>query len=296
MPVVSGTGSFTAGSGLELFYRSWTIPQPATTLVLVHGGGEHSGRYAETAARLASDGCATYAFDLVGHGRSPGVRGHIDRFEDYVQAVARFVVFVSQRAAGRPPVLFGHSLGGLISTFYAVAHQRALSGLVLSAPFWQMRVVVPWWKDAVARLVEPIWPSLIMNRPRIGGEVLSHDPQKVAEHAADPLNHHKASARFYLELRRRFALVPSVLPQLTLPVLVVAAGDDQVASVETTRRLFPSIGSEQKRLIVYEGMFHELVNEVDRTRVWDDLAAWLRQHRDSGCQAIEGTDKQAPAR
>ncbi len=108
---------------------------------------------------------------------------------------------------------------------------------------------------------------------------MSHDPEVAARYERDPLVHRKASVRFYMELRRAFKELPEALPRLTIPVLILLAGADLVASAETTTRLFASIGARQKNLIPYEGYYHEVLNEVGRERVLQDLVQWLRVAR-----------------
>ena len=121
---------------------------------------------------------------------------------------------------------------------------------------------------------------LTMSRPTSGADVLSHDPQVGVRYTHDPLVHFKASARFYVELRGRFTQLPQALPRLKIPVLLLQAGDDRIASAEATARLFPDIGSDQKKLIIYDGYYHEILNEVDRDVVFQDLVGWLRS---AGC-------------
>ena len=269
-------GWFEARPGLSLYERGWAGAQAASPLVIVHGGGEHSGRYAETAACLAQAGYAVCAFDLPGHGRSPGVRGHIERFEEYLECVGAFVGLVAGRHAPRRPVLLGHSLGGLIATAFAAARREPLSCLVLSSPLWGLSVPVPWWKRAAGRLLSPVWPSLTLARPHQKGLVLSHDLQVEAAYHNDPLVHYRASVRLYTEILETFAQLPRLLPEIRVPTLVLEAGEDRLASTDTVRRLFPLIGSQDKRLIVYEGYYHEVLNEVERPRVRQDLLDWLR--------------------
>ncbi|MBI4003548.1 MAG: lysophospholipase [Candidatus Omnitrophica bacterium] len=259
----------------ELAVRQWPIPSAQKTIIIVHGGGEHAGRYEETARRLNREGFSVVAPDLRGHGRSPGQRGHILRFEEYLEDVSACL----QRdvpPAQRPPILLGHSLGGLVCTYYAMAHPSTIRCLVLSSPLWGLNVPVPAWKHQLACVLSTGWPSFSMRRPVNAGEVLSHDPQVKARYLNDPLVHFKVSCRFYTEMRTRLEQLPQGLPRLTVPVLVLQAGDDRVASAEATRRLFPFVGSAQKRLIVYDGFYHEILNEVDKARVLQDLVAWLR--------------------
>lgn len=271
------TSTFEVRPGCSLSTQAWRTPQGTSPLVIVHGGGEHAGRYAETASRLAEAGYAVHALDLPGHGRSPGIRGHIGRFEDYEACVHAFLQWTAMRHEGRRPVLLGHSLGGLIATGVAAAHPQAVACLVLSSPLWGLSAPIPRWKRAVARLLDPVWPSLTMARPRHNGAVLSHDPRVEAAYRSDPLVHPLASVRLYAEIRRQFALLPSLLPRLCMPVLVLQAGDDRLASSEAVRRLFPLVGSSRKRLIVYEGFYHEVLNEIERARVLGDLLQWLAE-------------------
>ncbi len=264
----------------SLYTQQWTGVSSQTPLVLVHGGGEHSGRYAELARRLVQAGYTVEALDLPGHGRSPGVRGHIQQFEEYLTVLAAVIEQCAQRCAGKRPILLGHSLGGLISTYYAVRYPHTICGVVLSSPLWGLALPVPWWKRWLAYGLSPLWPSLTVNRPRIGGEVLSHDPEAVTRYERDPLIHHKASLRFYTELTARFRALPQILPQLKVPILVLRAGADRVVSPEVTARYFSFLGAPTKQLITYDGYYHELFNEAGRETVFHDLLAWLRKHGD----------------
>jgi len=261
--------------GHTLSVRQWPVASSHDTIVIVHGSGEHSGRYEETAKRLNQEGFSVVAPDLRGHGRSPGQRGHILRFEEYLEDVAACLnTYVP--ADQRPPILLGHSLGGLVCTYYAIAHPETIRCLVLSSPLWGLNVPVPAWKHQLACVLSAVWPSFSMRRPVNAGEMLSHDPQVKVRYLHDPLVHFKVSCRFYTQMRQRLEQLPNALPRLTVPVLVLQAGDDRVASADATRRLFPLVGAAQKRLIVYDGFYHEILNEVDKARVIQDLVSWLR--------------------
>ncbi len=269
-------GFFEVCKAHALYYQRWDACDGAPILI-VHGGGEHSGRYAQTIVRLVREGYTVHTFDLPGHGRSPGKRGHIPHFDQYVQSVQQFLVQVIERDHFQKPILLGHSLGGLIATFFAIQHPERIRCLVLSSPLWGLSVAVPWWKRLIAHLLSPIWPSLTMERPRLGKDALSHDPQVGIDYLADPWVHFRASVRLYTELQNRFRELPRVLLQLRVPLLVLQAGDDKIASAEAVKNLFPLVASDSKRLIVYEGFYHEVLNEVEKERVFQDLILWLRQ-------------------
>jgi lysophospholipase len=260
----------------ELFAQSWAPERASAAAVIIHGGGEHSGRYDATARWLVSEGYLVCAADLPGHGRSPGIPGHINRFDEVV-ASADAAVDEAARLSGCPkPVLIGHSLGGMIASVYAAKSSEKLRAVVMSSPSWELSVPVPAWKKAAAFALSPVWPSMILKRPKIAGGMLTHDAEIAAAYDADPLVHEWASLRFYTEFRRVAAQMPRLLPGITAPALVLQAGDDRVVSAEATRRLFPLIGSADKQLIVYEGLHHEILNERERARVRADLLAWLR--------------------
>ena len=274
-PIRHEEGWLETGKEPSLYWQRWAPAGDAVPLVILDGGGEHSGRYGETAARLTREGYAVHAFDLPGHGRSPGKRGHISSFDVYIEALRRFITQISANGVIQPPVLIGHSLGGLVATLYAVRYPEHIRCLVLSSPLWGLSVPVPGWQRLLARLLSPLWPSLTLERPRQTGAALSHDPQVEARYQSDPLVHFRASVRLYTEIQDRCGALPRELPKLKVPLLLMQAGSDRVVSPEAVKRLFPAVGSARKQLILYEGFYHELFNEVEKERVFRDLLGFL---------------------
>ena len=269
-------GQLEVAPGVSLFHRSWTASTARTPLVIVHGIGEHSGRYEHVALRFLASGYNVHLLDLPGHGRSPGPRGHLDLART-IEWLHEFVVYVSDEHAGARPVLLAHSMGGLIATCYAAAHQEAIRALVLSSPLWGFTVRVTWWKRALARALRHVWPSLTLRRPRAGGEALSHDPDVVRRFHADPLVHLCASVQLYMDICDAIDALPAVLRRLTLPVLILQAGADLLASPAAVHERFPLIASPHKGLIVYDGFYHEVFNEVDKETVFRDVLTWLER-------------------
>jgi len=261
---------------MQLASQQWAVPGSRETIVLVHGGGEHAGRYEWTAGQLNRERFSVLAPDLRGHGRSPGRRGHVLRFGEYVEDLHAFIQTVVAPDAGAP-VLLGHSLGGLVCTDYAAAYPDTIRGLILSSPLWGLTVPVPAWKHAVALGLSGLWPSFSMRRTTTSGQLLSHDPDVERRYFEDPLVHFTVSCRLYTEICDRLEALPQVLPKLLMPTLVLQADDDRVVSADATRQLFPLVGSAKKDLIVYEGYFHEILNEVGKERVIQDLVRWLRR-------------------
>jgi alpha-beta hydrolase superfamily lysophospholipase len=269
-------GTFRATPKWNLFWQRWTAPHARTPVVLLHGGGEHSGRHAGTAMRLVEAGYDVHAFDWPGHGHSPGVRGHIDRFEEFVEITAAFVRRISEQS-GQPPMMLAHSLGGLAGTLYALEHGDRVRSLALSAPLWELALRVPLWKRVVAHSLVHVWPSMILRRPALGPGVLSHDPEVERRYQSDPLVHFYSSLQLYVGARRQIATLPARLPQLRVPTLVMAGGADRIASTPTTQALFPRIGAECKRLVIYPGFAHEILHELGKEQVIADLVAWFKE-------------------
>jgi len=273
------TGTISSRDGTPLFYEHWAPAQAGwASVVIVQGRGEHVGRYAQTAEAFAAEGLAVWAFDLRGQGRSGGRRGHVEFWRAFLQDVEACVTHAAREASGRQPVLLGHSLGGLLALHYAVEHPQELSALILSSPLCGLAKPVSRWQDGTARWLSRWWPTFAFQRTRADASVLSHDPRVREWFLRDPLVHFRVTARFYTELNHAMARAAALATHLTVPTLVLQAGDDRLVSVEATRQMAAAIGTADKQFLFYEGFYHELFNEVDAARVIRDVVAWLRPH------------------
>ncbi|HOX43371.1 MAG TPA: lysophospholipase [Myxococcota bacterium] len=265
---------FHAEDGLRLFFRSWSVPEPRGLVALLHGYAEHCGRYDHVAARLNEAGWSVAAVDYRGHGQSGGKRAHIEAFEEYLGDLDAFLGEARRAGFEGKPVLLGHSQGGLIAARYAELHPEGLRALALSSPFMDLAMQIPAVKAMAGRVMSRVWPSFSMPSG-LDPSWVSHDQAAVARYAADPLVSHNTTARWFTEVTRAQAETLAEAGRLALPLLVQQAGDDRLALVEATRRLFGGAGSQDKRLEVYEGYYHEIFNEVGKDRVFADLTGWL---------------------
>ncbi|MFR9806421.1 alpha/beta hydrolase [Pseudonocardia sp. RS010] len=274
MPIAEGRLPGVLG---ELFWRAWLPDADATGVVLVsHGLGEHAGRYAALAGTLTADGWAVYVPDHAGHGLSAGRRvdGGPANWVPDLDVVRRHA---AARHPGRPVILLGHSMGGLIALRYAAAHRAALAGLVLSAPALS--------KQAVPARLVPVLTALARVAPTLrpaGIDVadLSKDPDVVAAYRADPLVHHghptlRLGAAMFDAMDEALASAAD----LRLPVLLQHGVDDRITTVETSRSLAAALGSEDLTVEFYDGLWHEIYHEPERERPIADLRAWLAAHR-----------------
>jgi len=273
---------FKTTDGLELYCRAW---QPdgndkataKAALAVVHGYGEHSGRYLNLVNALAPRGYAVYAYDLRGHGKSPGPRGHVSRFDEYIKDTHAFLAWARGQEPKHKVFLLGHSLGGLIVSAYAEAHPNELPGLIMSSAFLRMKLKVPGWKMTVAKTLSSLRPTFTMAND-LGADLLSHDPAVAAAYVADPLNHHVSTARWATEIFAAQTRALDNAPSVKIPTLVMYAGDDLIADPEGSALFFQRLSSADKTHHRYGGYYHEIFNEVGKDRVFADLEAWLDAH------------------
>lgn len=259
----------------RLFFRTWEAPDSRATLVLLHGMGEHSGRYAELGETLSRAGLTTAAFDLRGHGHSAGRLGHVERFEQHVDDLAVFWKVVEDLGRPGPRFVLGHSVGGLVAVHYVLRERPPdAAGLVLSSPALQVRSEAGRTMMAVAKLLDRIAPGFGLPddiRPRH----LTHDEQQAEEHARDPLVHRRTTPRTFLEMLRGMAEARDRAGEIVLPLLVLGGTDDRLFNPQAMRELVERASSPDKRLVLYPQFFHMIFHETDRERVRRDLLAWL---------------------
>jgi len=271
--------TFQTLDGLALSSCSYPCPAPRARVVLVHGYAEHMGRYAHVIEALNGAGFEVHAFDLRGHGRSEGVRGHVLRFQDYLDDLDLFLAELPQ--ATLPRFLLGHSLGGLVSLRYVLDRPDAFVALAVSSPYLHIATDVPFLKEAVANAASHLAPTLLTKSP-IEAKALSHDPAIVEAYIADPLIFKTFNARWFFEAREAQEEVLKRAGEIRLPVLMLIGSADPIAQPGRSKEVFERLGSADKTLKVYDGFFHEVLNEVGKERVVRDLAEWLGERVPSG--------------
>jgi lysophospholipase len=277
------SAQFAAADGLLLTRQTWR-PEgaPAAVLAVVHGYGEHGGRYRGLAEALAPRGYAVHVYDLRGHGRSGGRRGHLRRFGDYLDDTAVYLDAVREEQPGQPVYLLGHSLGGLIASAYVEDRPDGLlAGLILSSPFLRLGMPVPPLKLSVARLLSIVAPTVNVGNTLLAA-ALSHDQEVVRAYGTDPLNHHVATARWAAEVVAAQSAALSAADRIRLPFLLMYGDADAVADPQAGREMFTRAASPDKTERCYEGFYHEIFNETRRAAVFADLAAWLEVRRPNG--------------
>jgi alpha-beta hydrolase superfamily lysophospholipase len=272
-------GQMNSADGLALFTQAW-LPDgdAAAGVVLLHGIGEHSGRYLDLAGALVDAGVGVYSFDGRGHGRSPGRRGYIGRLADYLSDIDLRVAEVRAALGERPLFLMGQSMGGGLATRYALDHQAKLDGLVLTAPALQAGEDISPLLIRVAGILSRVAPTLPTQKLDL--QLLSRRAEVVEAFAADPLTHKQGiAARTGAELLRMIADIQSGMGRLTLPLLIMHGTADRLTNPAGSRLLFDRAAARDKTLKMYDGLYHEIMNEPERGEVIGFIIDWLNARR-----------------
>jgi alpha-beta hydrolase superfamily lysophospholipase len=267
-------GTFSGQGGIEIFWRAW-VPDGAlrATVVLAHGLGEQSGRYAHVGERLAASGHAVYALDHRGHGRSGGRRARIDSLDDVVADLRTFIGIAGSRHDGQKPVLLGHSMGGLVSIAFAIRHQDDIGALLLSSPLAALESASPVTRFA-SRVLSALAPGLGVLA--VDPALVSRDPEVVMAYADDPLVfHRKIPARTIAQLVGAVEGFPAEVAAIRVPLIVMLGSADRLAAPAGGRMVHERASSADKTLEVYDGLYHEILNEPEQDKVMADIVGWL---------------------
>ena len=266
-------GEFDAG-GLTIHTRLWEPEGTAKAIVvLVHGLGEHSGRYEAVAARLTEAGYAVSSFDLRGHGQSAGGRGDT-RFAVTFQDIDRLLADAAGRFTPRPCFLYGHSLGGLLVLAYTLERRPAVAGVVASGAALHTALREQKVKLILVRLLGPLLPRLALPSG-LDDRFISRDPDVVAAYRADPLVHDKATLGFGLDAVRAADATLAGAARFPVPLLLLHGGADRLTYPSGSRAFAAALDPDMCTLTVYDELYHEVHNEPERAGVLDDVVAWL---------------------
>jgi len=258
-----------ARDGVTLLERHWSSEPGEAHVIIVHGLGEHSGRYEHVGGRLAGEGFDTVGFDLRSFGRSGGrTRSYVDSFEQLLDDLEDQML--DARRADGPVVVLGHSMGGLIAVAYAVSERPQPDGYVISAP--PLGVEAPWWQWVMSRVLTRWAPRLSIPN-NIDATTLSRDVAVQQGYDADPLVQHGVTVRLGAEMFAAMDQTAARLGRIRVPMLVLHGAEDQLVHPRYSASLGGLPGVRRELL---EGLRHEIFNEPEGDAVLDRVVAWLR--------------------
>ncbi len=255
------TGYFSSADGTRIFYRAWN-KNTDDCLIVVHGVGEHSGRYQDFADKLDDLPISVFGFDLRGHGHSEGDRMYVGSFNDFINDVYTYRKWIEEHYKKSRFILLGQSLGGLISTSTILKNQSVWKALILTSPFfgvYRNHGILSF----LSAVLCSIFPKQIWNNP-IQASYLSHDLNEVRKYKEDKLIQRCITGRLTYEMFRGCAFVYNHAKEISLPVLILASGDDRIVSLKATQFFYNRIVSNEKEMKVFEFCYHELLHEEER--------------------------------
>jgi alpha-beta hydrolase superfamily lysophospholipase len=271
-------GNFKDVRNANIYYQAW-LPEGEVKAVLlvVHGLGEHCGRYMNVVNHFVPLGYAVYGFDHIGHGRSEGLREVVECFTDYTDTLAIYCEMVKDWQAGKPIFPLGHSMGGLIVPYYLLDHQASFRGTVISAPLVKVGDSVSQATIILGKILSILAPKMGMMALDANG--ISCDPKVVEAYVNDPLVFHgKTPARLAVELLKAMLRVTAEADKISLPFIVVQGGEDKLVDPGGAQMLYDRASSTDKTIKIYDELHHEVFNEPERARVLKDVETWLAAH------------------
>jgi alpha-beta hydrolase superfamily lysophospholipase len=254
---------------------------PRAQIVLLHGLGSHIDRLAPLAEALCAAGYVVAGVDLRGFGRSQGRRGHTPSLETYFDDLAAFLAELSRRWPGLPQVLYGHSMGAVLSLAFIATRPAPIAGVIATAPALSSRVAEQRGKLLLVRLLGRLWPTLSLDHG-IDLSQLSRDPAVQAMVEADPLCHRRVTTAWGLAMLLAIALVQAQASQFPVPLLLMHGTDDAIAYPCGSQRFAAAAPAGLVTLKLWEGFRHELHSDPERQLVFALMLEWLDGVLDSG--------------
>ena len=268
-------GRFLGQGGLRLYCQSWhPDSDPRAVVVLVHGVGEHSGRYMNIVGPLVEGGYAVFSYDQRGHGASEGRRVHIDRWSEYRDDLGTYIEMVSTQVPERPVVLYGHSMGSLVVLDYLLSGSQRPRGAIISGVALEPAGVGSPATIAVARALTRITPRLSVDLG-IDAGALTRDPKALEAYREDPLVTGRATVRWGTESLDTVNRVREGMDRIETPLLVLHGESDPLNLVRGARELFDALPGDDKTLRTYPGVDHEPHNDLGHEQVATDVEEWL---------------------
>ncbi len=263
-----------AADGERLAVYRWEPPGDAkAVLALIHGLGEHGGRYEHLARFLNDQGFLVLALDLRGHGRSPGARGNIPGYDVILTDIGLFVSDTARLNQNLPIFLYGHSMGGGMVLNYCLKTQPQLAGIIVTGPLLRTAFDPPAWKILLAKFMYRLWPALTLPN-ELDVTAISRDSQVVDAYINDPLVHNRLSVRLGVEMLARGEWALAHAHEFRLPLLVMHGDADRLTSWQAASEFAGKAGS-QCTLKIWPGLYHEIHNEPEQSEVFAFLHDWL---------------------
>jgi alpha-beta hydrolase superfamily lysophospholipase len=271
--------AYASFDGMKLSGYIWEPKEsPKAIINLVHGFGEYSERYDQWAMRFAEKGFLVHAIDYRGHGKSDGRRGHVNKFDDFLNDIEVLVKESKKLYPELPQYIYGHSLGGNIVTNYILKREHEFKGAIISSPWYKLSFELSAFMLFIARIMNKIYPKFTQ-KSTLGVNALTHDKNIVDSYITDALVHEKISARMFFEIYKAGDWVLKNADKINLPILIQHGNDDNITSYKAGKEFAEKAVVLNKDVTYKEwpGLYHELHNELEKDEVFKLVADWLEE-------------------
>ena len=271
-------GTMAVSDGTKLHFEQWSPKKIEKVLLFIHGLGDHSGRYAPLVEYFTNRGYKVCLYDQRGHGKSEGARVYLERFEILLDDLDQYVHFCRKEMQdGLPWYVIGHSLGGQMLLNYLARRPTLFHAACTASPNLEVALKIPKWQKKIGEKMNDVWPGMKITGAA-NPELLSHDPKIVKTFMKDPLVSPYVTARMGNEILKNLETIFSLSTLLSTPLLMLHGSSDHYCSLSGTRRFYNELVLAQKGLKIYEGMYHELLNEIIKEEVFHDIDGWFQKY------------------
>lgn len=254
----------------------WHHDTPAAVIAMVHGQGEHIGRYNHVAEWYHRHGFAVTGFDQQGYGQSGGSRGHARGINSWMDDIELFLQKTTEIYPNIPVFLYGHSMGGAEVLYYCLNRKPALTGLIATSPLIRLAFVTPWLKVLAGKIMRRLMPALTLPTG-LAAHFISHDPAVVHAYQNDSLVHGKVSASGGLSLLEMSDWLDHCAPEFQVPTLVMHGGDDRITSAQASAA-FCARAKGDVTWREWDGLWHEMHNEPQKEELFVYTHAWMKRY------------------
>lgn len=267
--------SFTPLEGGKIHAQKWLVDDRKALVVLVHGLGEHIGRYEHVAKFFNEHQISLYGFDHRGHGKSSGKRGHIASNQQFMSDIDQMINIAKTENPGKPLFLYGHSLGGNLVLYYALQKRPMVNGIICTSPGLGTGEPVPAGKLLAAKILKTLLPSMTMNN---GLDVsnLSHDQQVIKDYQKDPLVHPMISAKLAMDMFANGDWAIQNAEKFPLPLLLLAGAGDHIISIDKLKQFAEKVPENLIKFEIFPNLYHELHNEFEKEMVLRLFVDWIK--------------------
>lgn len=267
------TYTWKAPDGTEMFGQDWTTDNAKAAVVIVHGMGEHSGRYAHVAKAMNDEGYSCYSFDHRGHGKTAGKKGHTPSFDALLDSVEDVLKRAKGENPGKPVFIYGHSMGGNVTTNFAIRRNPKVNGIVVSSPWLRLAFDPPAIQVAAGKLVNRIFPGFTQSS-NLDVNSISRDAEEVKKYEADPMVHDKISTSFFLGVHDAGLWAIENAGKLSVPAYVFHGSADKLTSHDASKE-FADKAAGDVTWKSWDGLYHECHNEPEKDQVIQSIIDWM---------------------